>query len=73
MAVVYALLGTIVAEFLGAQRGMGVVITQAQAVSDVAGVFAALAILGVCGIILHGLVRWLERSVVHWADRGNKH
>ena len=72
MAVVYALLGTIVAEFLGAQRGMGVVITQAQAVSDVAGVFAALAILGVCGIILHGLVRWLERSVVHWADR-NKH
>ena len=72
MAVVYALLGTIVAEFLGAQRGMGVVITQAQAVSDVAGVFAALAILGVCGIVLHGLVRWLERSVVHWADR-NKH
>ncbi len=72
MAVVYALLGTIVAEFLGAQRGMGVVITQAQAVSDVAGVFAALVILGVCGIVLHGMVRWLERSVVHWADR-NKH
>ena len=47
MAVVYALLGTIVAEFLGAQQGMGVVITQAQAVSDVAGVFAALVILGV--------------------------
>ncbi len=46
MAVVYALLGTIVAEFLGAQQGMGVVITQAQAVTDVAGVFAALVILG---------------------------
>jgi NitT/TauT family transport system permease protein len=69
MAVVYALLGTIVAEFLGAQRGIGVVITQAQAVSDVAGVFAALTILGVCGIVLHGLVRSLERSVVHWSDR----
>ncbi|MDU6378339.1 MAG: ABC transporter permease, partial [Bradyrhizobium sp.] len=52
MAVVYALLGAIVAEFLGAQRGMGVVITQAQAVSDVAGVFAALIILGVLGIVL---------------------
>jgi NitT/TauT family transport system permease protein len=72
MAVVYALLGTIVAEFLGAQRGMGVVITQAQAVSDVAGVFAALIILGACGIVLHGLIRWLEHSVVHWVDR-NKH
>ena len=41
MAAVFALLGAIVGEFVGAQRGMGVAITQAQAVSDVAGVFAA--------------------------------
>jgi NitT/TauT family transport system permease protein len=72
MAVVYALLGTIVAEFLGAQQGMGVVITQAQAVTDVAGVFAALVILGATGIVLHGLVRMAERKVVHWGDRGHK-
>ncbi|HEX8011357.1 MAG TPA: ABC transporter permease [Casimicrobiaceae bacterium] len=70
MAVVYALLGAIVAEFLGAQQGMGVVITQAQAVSDVAGVFAALIILGILGITLHSSVRRLERRVVHWAHRG---
>jgi NitT/TauT family transport system permease protein len=70
MAVVYALLGTIVAEFLGAQNGMGVVITQAQSVNDVAGVFAALIILGVLGVALHALVHRLERRVVHWADRG---
>lgn len=69
MAVVYALLGTIVAEFLGAQRGMGVVITQAQAVTDVAGVFAALVILGAMGVLLHTLVRRLEKRVVHWNDR----
>jgi NitT/TauT family transport system permease protein len=72
MAVVYALLGTIVAEFLGAQRGMGVVITQAQAVTDVAGVFAALVILGAMGILLHGIVRGLEARIVHWGDRGRK-
>lgn len=72
MAVVYALLGTIVAEFLGAQQGMGVVITQAQAVTDVAGVFAALVILGAMGILLHGIVRGVERRVVHWGDRGRK-
>ncbi|CCE03379.1 ABC transporter permease [Bradyrhizobium sp. STM 3809] len=72
MAVVYALLGAIVAEFLGAQRGMGVVITQAQAVSDVAGVFAALIILGVLGIVLHGIVRWCEARVVHWGANRNK-
>src|SRR5436190_11628431 len=72
MAVVYALLGAIVAEFLGAQQGMGVVITQAQAVSDVAGVFAALVILGVLGIALHSSVRRLEHRIVHWAHRGKR-
>ena len=69
MAIVYALLGTIVAEFLGAQSGIGVLITQAQAVSDVAGVFAELIILGVVGIALHALVHRTERHVIHWARR----
>lgn len=69
MGVVYALLGTIVAEFLGAQQGIGVVITQAQAVTDVAGVFAALVILGAVGIALHLLIRFSERRLVHWSDR----
>lgn len=69
MAVVYALLGTIVAEFLGAQLGMGVVITQAQAVTDVAGVFAALVILGSMGMLLHAVVSQLERRVIHWHHR----
>jgi len=49
-----------------------VVITQAQAVSDVAGVFAALVILGVLGIALHSSVRRLEHRVVHWAHRGKR-
>jgi NitT/TauT family transport system permease protein len=70
MGIVYALLGTIVAEFLGAQEGMGVAITKAQAVTDVAGVFAALVVLGITGILMHLTVRWVERSTVHWADRG---
>ena len=72
MGIVYALLGTIVAEFLGAQEGMGVAITKAQAVTDVAGVFAALVVLGVTGVLLHLVVRWIEKSVVHWADRGKR-
>ncbi|OZI23865.1 ABC transporter permease [Bordetella genomosp. 9] len=72
MAVVYALLGAIVAEFLGAQQGMGVAITQAQSVSDVAGVFALLIILGVMGVLLHGAVNRIERRVVHWARRADR-
>jgi len=70
MGIVYALLGTIVAEFLGAQEGMGVTITKAQAVTDVAGVFAVLTILGVTGIALHLTVRRTQRALIHWVDRG---
>jgi NitT/TauT family transport system permease protein len=69
MGAVYALLGTIVAEFLGAQAGMGVTITQLQAVSDVAGVFACLIVLGATGILLHVGMRAIERRVVHWTER----
>jgi NitT/TauT family transport system permease protein len=69
MGAVYALLGTIVAEFLGAQSGMGVTITKLQSVSDVSGVFACLIVLGVTGILLHLGMRALERRVVHWTER----
>lgn len=72
MGIVYALLGTIVAEFLGAQEGMGVAITKAQAVTDVAGVFAVLLILGATGIILHLGVRTIQRKLIHWTDRGQR-
>jgi NitT/TauT family transport system permease protein len=72
MGIVYSLLGAIVAEFLGAQKGMGVVITQMQAVSDVAGVFAALVLLGVSGIALHVAMGALERRVVHWSNRAER-
>jgi NitT/TauT family transport system permease protein len=72
MGIVYALLGTIVAEFLGAQQGIGVTIVQAQAVTDVATVFAALILLAIIGMSFHSAVRRIERRVVHWArrDRG---
>src|SRR4030081_497264 len=61
MAVVYALLGTIVAEFLGAQRGIGVTITQAQAGTAGPSVSACLILLGVIGIALHLVIRAAER------------
>lgn len=70
MAVVYALLGVIVAEFLGAQRGMGVLILRAQSVTDTATVFAALIVLGAVGIVLHLIVKAVEHRSVHWGGRG---
>lgn len=68
LAIVYALLGSIVAEFIGSQRGMGVIMTQLQSVSDTAGVFALLVLLAMVGYLLIGIVRAVERRVVFWTD-----
>jgi NitT/TauT family transport system permease protein len=67
LGIVYALLGTIVAEFIGAQRGMGVVVTQLQSTSDTAGVFAVLVVLAVAGYLLIAIMRLLQRRVVFWS------
>jgi NitT/TauT family transport system permease protein len=72
IGIVYAMLGTIVSEFTGAQRGMGVIMTQLQSVSDTAGVFAALVVLGVTGYVLIALMRGLQRRVLFWAE-GSMH
>jgi NitT/TauT family transport system permease protein len=67
LGIVYALLGTIIAEFLGAQRGMGVIITQLDAVSDTAGVFSILVILAVASHILISIMRALQKHFVFWS------
>jgi NitT/TauT family transport system permease protein len=68
LGVVYSLLGTIVAEFIGAQRGMGVIITQLQMVADTAGVFAALLVLAATGYILISIMRLLQARYVFWSS-----
>ncbi|MGH7095245.1 MAG: ABC transporter permease [Stellaceae bacterium] len=72
LGIVYALLGTIVAEFIGAQRGMGVLITQMQSLSDTAGVFAVLVVLAVVGYLLIAVMRALQRYFVFWSGAGSQ-
>ncbi len=67
LGIVYALLGALVAEFIGAQRGMGVMVLQLQSVNDTAGVFAILVVLAVVGYLLISAVRMVQRRVVFWS------
>lgn len=67
LGIVYALLGALVAEFIGAQRGMGVMVLQLQSVNDTAGVFAVLIVLAVVGYVLITAVRMIQRRVVFWS------
>jgi len=67
LGIVYALLGALVAEFIGAQRGMGVMVLQLQSVNDTAGVFAILIVLAVVGYVLISAVRMLQQRIVFWS------
>ena len=72
IGIVYAMLGTIVSEFSGGQRGIGVIMMQMQAVSDTAGVFAALVVLGVTGYVLISSMRLLNRKLVFWMEEDER-
>lgn len=66
LAVANSMIGAIVAEFVGAQKGLGVLILQAQGRMETAAVFALLIILSVLGIVMNLAVRMLRKAVVRW-------
>lgn len=70
-AMVLAVIGAIVGEFVGARSGIGVLILQANFNLDLAAVFALLVILAVVGITLNSAIRFVERKVCFWNGRKN--
>ncbi len=66
IGIVLAVLGAIVGEFVGAKAGLGYLIIQMNYTMDVAGMFAALVLLGVMGIILNGAITTLRKRVIFW-------
>jgi len=68
-AIVLAVIGAIVGEFVGAKQGLGVQILQANFNLDLASVFSSLIVLGVIGVILNASVRAFERRICFWSGR----
>jgi NitT/TauT family transport system permease protein len=66
VAFVFALLGAIVGEFVGAASGLGYAILQLQFQLDTPGVFAILVILALIGLAGHAGIRALGRRVAFW-------
>lgn len=67
-AVSLAVIGAVIAEFVGADAGLGFVIVSSGASADTALAFAAMGLLGVLSIVLfYGLV-YLERRLLPWAE-----
>ena len=67
MAAVFAVVGAVVGEFVGAQRGLGTLILSMNAQMDIAGTFSVFIILAVVGIVIHKALRMVERRVLFWS------
>ena len=62
----FAIVGAVVGEYLGASRGIGYVISQAQGTFDTTGVFAGMAVLSVVVVIVGQGVARLEGWLLRW-------
>lgn len=66
VSVGFAIIGAVVGEYLGADRGIGYLIAQAQGDFDTTAVFAGLVILAVVVAAVDILVARLERRLLRW-------
>ena len=66
IAMIFALIGAIVAEFVGAQAGLGMLIQSMNFTMDVAGQFSVLLLLSLIGLGLNWIVIAVRRRVLFW-------
>jgi NitT/TauT family transport system permease protein len=66
VAVTLAIIGAIIGEFVGGNRGLGYLIIVANQELDTPLAFAAIFLLSVAGIALYAIVEMLERMLIPW-------
>ena len=66
LAIGRAVLGVVVAEFFGAQDGLGVVMVRAASAFQVDVVFAGLIVFAGLSLVMTGLVKLLEDRMSRW-------
>ena len=68
-AMTLALIGAIVAEFVGASEGLGFLIDRFNFRLATDSAFAVILLLAIIGLALYGAMEWLDRRIVFWRDR----
>lgn len=61
-----SLIGAVVAEMMGASKGLGWYVNYATGIYDITGSITALFILGVMAMMFNGVVGAIERKVLFW-------
>jgi len=63
-----ALVGVFVAEFFGARAGVGYLILQSAQAFDAPGLYVGVLILGVGGVMVVGIIKWVEKIATPWIE-----
>ncbi|RCW70587.1 ABC transporter permease [Pseudorhodoferax soli] len=66
VAIVFALTGAMVGEFVGATAGLGYQMVLSNSQMEVPKVYGVLVVLGGIGMLLHGAVALLRRRLLSW-------
>jgi NitT/TauT family transport system permease protein len=61
-----ALVGAVVAEFVGSRAGIGWIMVQASGTLNTTRLFATLILLSVVGSLLFAGIRWIEQRLLRW-------
>lgn len=64
VALSYALISAVIAEWLGSYHGLGVYMTRVRKSYDLDSMFAVIFLISLLTILLIGFVKWLERRVL---------
>jgi NitT/TauT family transport system permease protein len=65
-AISFSLIGVIVGEFIGAERGLGKLITEAEARAESADMMVAIFVMMAVGIVLSLLIRRVQAYLLRW-------
>jgi sulfonate transport system permease protein len=65
-AVSFALIGVIVGEFIGAERGIGRLIIESEARGEASGMMVAVVVLMLVGVILSAVIWRLQAYLLRW-------
>jgi len=71
VAITLAFVGTVVSETVGANKGIGKLMLDAQSAFQVPIVFAGLLVLAFLGILLYAMTAIIEQRFTGWAFRGH--
>jgi NitT/TauT family transport system permease protein len=67
IAITLAVIGAVIGEFVGGNRGLGYLILVANQDLDTPLAFAALLILSLAGILLYAVIELAERIIIPWS------